>query len=233
MAGSAALTKTEAKGIQVKLDAALGTVVLNDIMAEISPRGDVLVFTDSGVETKPAADETGAPDTENNPISIGNDFNSVAVYGAKLEVTPDGGLSVSTKGIVKIRPASEALIGTAADDGWVYAGISPDTNKPMYVMPEDAGAKMTWDQAMKTIKSLRKQGKTDVRLPSEGELEQMFNNKAKIGGFNETGVYPSSYYKSSTPTHDVRYDVVVENFKRGFKTYGLKELGSSVRLVRS
>jgi hypothetical protein len=34
------------------------------------------------------------------------------------------------------------------EDGIIYAGISPDTGKPLYALPADASLSMKWKQAM-------------------------------------------------------------------------------------
>jgi len=44
--------------------------------------------------------------------------------------------------------ATEPEIGDRMADGTIYAGTSPDTNKPMYVTPEDVPLTMEWKQAM-------------------------------------------------------------------------------------
>ena len=41
----------------------------------------------------------------------------------------------------------EPKIGDKMPDGTVLAGISPDTNKPMYATPADASSTMTFNQA--------------------------------------------------------------------------------------
>src|SRR5947208_742399 len=41
-----------------------------------------------------------------------------------------------------------AVIGASIPDGTIYAGISPDSQKPMYAAPADAKLTMKWKQAM-------------------------------------------------------------------------------------
>ncbi len=72
-------------------------------------------------------------------------------------------------------------IGDRAADGWVCAGQSA-TGRPFFAAPEDSGV-MKPEKAKKVIASLRKKGCPGARLPSHGELKQMFNYDALIGGF--------------------------------------------------
>jgi hypothetical protein len=90
-------------------------------------------------------------------------------------------------------------IGDKAADGWIYAGISPDTGKPMYAAPEDAGV-MSLKDGFKAAKALQQQGKAEARVPSIEELKQLFNNRAAIGGFQKKapGAAQSTYTYRST-----------------------------------
>lgn len=93
-----------------------------------------------------------------------------------------------------------ALVGDRMEDGTVFGGISPDTNKPMYVRPADESLTMKWMQAMYYAARFEGHGKPvgTFRVPTESELNVLFQNRAKIGGFNKTGSYPASWYWSST-----------------------------------
>ncbi|MBU6474704.1 MAG: DUF1566 domain-containing protein [Alphaproteobacteria bacterium] len=125
-------------------------------------------------------------------------------------------------------------IGAAAEDGWIYAGISPDTRKPMYAAPADAGV-MTLDDAMLETKKLQAQGKADARIPSKGELKKMFNARAKIAGFDETGRVQEGWYFSSSPHRNYLADayIKVRRFSDGKSDFGYRGDRLSVRLVRS
>ncbi len=186
---------------------------LQGIDVKIAPAGDVTLYTHNGVETK-RPDVTAENTTD---ISISKDFNSVAAYGAKVEIAEDESLVVTTNGATRIRPVgtsdaddaaairaakmaekkkTQLEIGDVADDGWIYAGISPKTHKPMWVAPVDAGV-MLFGDAKKEAQELCAEGKKDARLPSNTELYQLFNVAAKVGGFNQemsgtAGVYWTS-----------------------------------------
>jgi hypothetical protein len=73
--------------------------------------------------------------------------------------------------------------GDRVSDGSIYAGMSPETNGPMYVMPNDVSLGQTWHQAMRYAQQLDAHGHKDWRLPTANELLILFRAKAAIGGF--------------------------------------------------
>ena len=88
------------------------------------------------------------------------------------------------------------------------------------VMTEDLGD-MNWDEAKKACKNLG----DGWRLPTKDELNLLYENKEKIGGF------ASSYYWSST--EDNATGAFIFYFGNG-DTYGsLKTITYSVRAVRA
>lgn len=122
-------------------------------------------------------------------------------------------------------------VGDTMKDGTVYGGISPDTNRPMYVRPCDESLTMRWHDAMNYAAGFEGHGRPagTFRVPSEGELALLFQNRAKIGGFIETGDRPKGCYWSSKPgdNHTAR-DL---NFKDGYPTNNTRFDNSAVRLV--
>lgn len=128
---------------------------------------------------------------------------------------------------------AEPQVGDRMEDGTVFGGISPDTNKPMYVRPADEPLTMKWKQAMDYAARFEGHGKPvgTFRVPTEGELNVLFQNRAKIGGFNETGSYPAGWYWSST---QIGNDIARgQRFSDGRRNWHGKYGHSSVRLVRS
>jgi hypothetical protein len=89
-------------------------------------------------------------------------------------------------------------IGTVMPDGTVYAGISPDTGRPMYAAPKDAPLTMTFGQAANYAANLDAHGRKDWRVPSKAELNVLSQNRAAIGGFDTTGSVPAGRYWSSS-----------------------------------
>jgi hypothetical protein len=126
----------------------------------------------------------------------------------------------------------EPQVGDMMEDGTVLGGISPDTNKPMYVRPADEPLTMKWKAAMDYAARFEGHGKPagTFRVPTDGELNVLFQNRAKIGGFNETGSDPAGWYWSSTQYDGTARD---QRFSDGGRGWDFKDLPSSVRLVRS
>ena len=96
---------------------------------------------------------------------------------------------------------AEMKIGDKMPDGTVFAGISPDTGKPMYAAPADAPLTMKFNQATVYAAKLDTHGHKDWRVPTKAELNVLFNNRAAVGGFNVTGSNPASWYWSASPNY--------------------------------
>jgi hypothetical protein len=93
---------------------------------------------------------------------------------------------------------ADLRIGAIMTDGTIYAGISPDTNKPMYATPVDARQTMTFNEAQKYVARLNAHSHKDWRLPTKAELNVLFNNRAAVGGFNEANHFPASWHWSGS-----------------------------------
>ena len=134
----------------------------------------------------------------------------------------------------KVRPNTTPLPGDEMPDGSVYAGVSPNTGKPMYAMPVNAPLTMTFNKAVNYAKRLNQEkylGHDDWRLPSKTELNVLFNNRAAIGGFNVSGSDPAGWYWSST--QGLLWGAWAQRFSDdGFQLYNFKVGHSSVRCVR-
>jgi uncharacterized protein DUF1566 len=141
-----------------------------------------------------------------------------AIAAATLEA---GGLNMAS---------ATPKIGDKMYDGTIYAGVSPDTGKPMYATPADARLAMTSGEAKKYAAKLRAHGHRDWRLPTQGELGTLFNNCAAIGGFDASGLYPAGWYWSSSLIG--RWHAWAQRFSDGYQNYGNKVSHTSVRCVR-
>ena len=105
-----------------------------------------------------------------------------------------------TKPDVAPTPAAPA-IGDKMPDGTIYAGVSPDTGKPMYTAPIDSFRTYMFNDALAYAQTRNKWkvlGHDDWRVPTRAELNVLFNNRAAIGGFNESASPPSRFYWSSS-----------------------------------
>ncbi len=127
----------------------------------------------------------------------------------------------------------EMKIGDEMEDGTIYAGISPDTHKPMYATPKDAPGGYDFHQAAKYAKNLDAHGHKDWRAPTKGELNVLWENRDKgklKGTFNETGSYPAGWYWSSSQVGSL--DAWGQRFSDGYQYIGIKGSDSSLRCVR-
>ena len=185
-------------------------------------------------------------------ISLGSEVDAMVRYGGgtTVELNADGNVIVKTKGNavvytngdVKVLPVAnddgqsdtlaspELKIGDRMPDGTVYAGVSPDTNKPMYATPTDAPQTLKWKHVMEFAAKLDAHGHQDWRVPTKNELSLLLSNRAAIGGFDESGSGPAGWYWSSsqdslTSACDQLFSVAVQD-----DYYEL--IGSSLRCVR-
>jgi hypothetical protein len=162
MTEAAASAKTELKDAQfsVSKETGLVTATIGDAKVEVSADGKkVTASAKDGVEIKAVTAAVAAE--EGTKISLSKDFNALVLNGVTIEQAADGHLVITAPGgtvITKPAPANDTAIKTAKDaleigdkmaDGTIYAGISPDTNKPMYAAPADAPMSMDFNAAAK------------------------------------------------------------------------------------
>jgi hypothetical protein len=207
--------KTEVKDVEVKVGKNLSTATINGTKVEISPDGNVVVFTNEGVQTKPAVTATVAAVTEDKQISIGKDFNMVAMYGATIELAADGSLIVSTNGKITVKPApvndtsvAALMAGSKMADGSVFAGLTADGKQQIFAMPSDLDVTMTFNGAVNEVHRLNREkflGHNDWQIPAlenvcvlqknqnEGALKGTFTAAASSG-------HSHDWYWSSTKT---------------------------------
>lgn len=144
---------------------------------------------------------------------------------------PDGtvyaGLSIDSG-----KPQFVPEAGGRMSDGTVYAGISPESNQALYTTPEDAAVPLSWSKAARYCKSLSAFGHRDWRVPTLGELAVLYNNRADIGGFNETGFIQNApgYYWSSQQVGDGF--AWGQRFNDGYHDDFSKDRNSLLRCVR-
>jgi hypothetical protein len=125
------------------------------------------------------------------------------------------------------------MVGDKMLDGTIYAGNSPGGGKPMYTMPADAHVTMTFNEAAAYAKKLNGEkylGHDNWRIPTKDELQVLFNNRAALGGFNESGSAPAGWYWSATPGHP--WGAWCQRFSDGQQFNINKDSHSSVRCVR-
>jgi hypothetical protein len=163
---------------------------------------------------------------------------TVNANGVSVEMHIDGSVLVYSNGPVKVLPLANDYSTTASTapkpgdkmpDGTIYAGVSPDTNKPMYATPADAPLTMTFNEAQEYAAKLYAHGHKDWRVPTKAELNVLFNSRAKIGGFDLTGSDRAGWYCSIAPRSGRRWSKL---FKDGYQNYDSENHPTSLRCVR-
>lgn len=130
------------------------------------------------------------------------------------------------------KPLFVAAAGRRMPDGTLYAGISPESDKAFYVTPQDAPAAYSWLGAQKYCRRLSVFGHRDWQVPTLGELAVLFTNRMDIGSFNETGYVNNApgYYWSSAQVGDA--SAWGQRFNDGYHEDLSKTQQSLVRCVR-
>jgi len=132
--------------------------------------------------------------------------------------------------------AEDIKIGTPMPDGSVYAGVSPDTGRDMYAMPKDASFKRGFNKASEyqaAVNARNELGYNDWRLPSNTEMKAIFNNISAIGGFDNSGAYPSGWYWTSTKGYNMGEFVKIVRASDGKENEQQEKMRDlSVRLIR-
>jgi len=132
----------------------------------------------------------------------------------------------------KAAPANNDLshkIGDEMADGTIYAGISPDTMKPIYARPKDEPGTYNPRDATRRAKTIG----GGFYVPTKNELNVLYKNRHKgklRGTFNETGSNPAGWYWSSTPLI-LGDDAGTQRFSDGSRS-SFRYYDSSLRLVR-
>lgn len=173
-------------------------------------------------------------------LDYGEDSLLVRGDGIDLELKDgqlfirNGTVTLSGGGRLIDRPSpGDIKIGMRMDDGTVYAGISPDTGKPMYATPKDAPLTYTFREAVQYAADLAAHGHRDWRLPDKGELNALFQNYWMIGAFNTTGSVPGEWYWSSLPTAGHSDFAWAQRFSNGYQdNFRDKRTHASLRCVR-
>jgi hypothetical protein len=130
-------------------------------------------------------------------------------------------------------------VGERMRDGTIFAGISPDTGKAIYTTGSDAIHTHDWFEAKayceaseKSPDAVNSSGHKEWRVPTKGELNVLFQNRAAIGGFNESGSYPAGWYWSSSHYDDPYGNAWAQRFSDGLQLYNYDNGASYLRCVR-
>jgi hypothetical protein len=136
----------------------------------------------------------------------------------------------SVPGISLSASAEAPKVGAAMPDRSIYAGVSPDTGKPIYATPKDAPLTCTFNESADYASKLDAHGHKDWRVPTKDELNVLFENRAAIGRFDTTGSYPAGWYCSSSRLNDIRS--WRQRFSSGSPCHFSSDMLGSLRCVR-
>ncbi len=136
----------------------------------------------------------------------------------------------------KLRPLERAKIGLTVDpntplpgeampDGTVYAGVSPSTDRPLYVMPSDLYGEHAWAKAIEIARNQSFGGYKNWRLPTKEELKLLFVNRIAIRGFT------TAAYWSATENHGGTAWYL--GFQSEMLTYTTQRNAHAIRCVHS
>ena len=124
-------------------------------------------------------------------------------------------------------------IGDRMPDGSVFAGCTADGAR-LFAMPENASALLDFNQAAAYAQKLSQNsalGHDDWRVPTAEELDVLFNNRAKIGGLEQTDQkFPLCFWSGSAYGDDT---YALQYFHDGSKVGASPPRRESVRAVRS
>jgi hypothetical protein len=120
-------------------------------------------------------------------------------------------------------------IGTVMPDGTIYAGISPDTGRPMFTTPKDAPLTMTVGQAAMYAKDLDAHSHRDWRVPTKVELNVLFQNRAAINDPKEGRHSERGWYWSSSRCFSTAW---AQRFSDGIQYDNTRDVRSALRCVR-
>jgi len=209
---------------EISLGDSFGEVAVkaNGIRIELHADGSVDAYTAGAVKVHPAANDTTTGKKTAREIP--------------LRPVPQNGTDLKMHGFAC--GSFGGQVGDEMEDGTIYAGVSPDTGRPLYATPRDEPLTVTFKEAAIQAGALsmtktRRCGHHDWRVPSKGELNVLWENRTKgklAGTFDETGSYPAGWYWSSSPGYDGFG--WAQRFSDGNLFEAYKNNASSLRCVR-
>lgn len=182
------------------------------------------------------------------PVRLGLAELDEAIYRPTVEsVDGNGVIDLSAVTKMECAPANDVVqlassapekgtdikpkvVGDVMPDGTIYAGISPETNQPMYAAAKDAPIAMAFNEAVEYARELQVGGKKDFRLPTREELKVLFSNREKGAlkdSFNKNG----GLYWSRTAYGG---EIYAQYFRDAGASYAFKkDTEANVRCIRS
>lgn len=143
-----------------------------------------------------------------------------------------------SSGIDLMTESGSCEIGDVLYGGWVVAGKSPENGLVFSVSPSPSENLemhthgLTWVEADQYASSLNRAYKDEIRLPSIGELNAIFNNLIVTGMNDKLKLrMDGSAYWSSTSYINLHYHAYIFN-KAATSDFGYQENNHHFRCIR-
>ncbi len=179
--------------VRVTVGVDASTVVFDGARIEISADGQqVTAYTNGGVDAQASKRAAGGKDGVR--LHVSKDFRTVLLNGVTIKRAGGNDLVIVAAGAVVVKPeigrSGILEVGARMEDGTIYAGMSPDTKRRMFVTSEDVAIAVAWPEARLRAAALVAHGRNDWTLPSEKELGVLYVHREKgalKGTFNAAG----------------------------------------------
>jgi TolB-like protein len=156
---------------------------------------------------------------------------SVAKFGESFNISIRG-INVETGATIFSRTDKatnfnvipDILSNLAKEEEFILPQV--ECNGILYVCPVDLPDTYAWKIAKNACENYTGFGHNDWYLPTEKELDALYRNKNKIGGFN------SSAYWSSISEENNPVNALTQNFSNGIVDFCVKSAPKHVRCVR-
>ncbi len=166
---TAATATAAGDGAAVSISENFNTVVLKGVSVGQAEDGHLVISADGHkVYNKPAA-----------PAPLNEAALAAAVEAATPAATAEAPAAEKAAVSEEDNILNALTIGSPAEDGWFYVGRSVEDGKPLYVAPAHSGC-MDFRDAEEAADKLKTAGKDNCRIPTIGELTQIFNNVQKL-----------------------------------------------------
>jgi hypothetical protein len=204
------------------------TVKVNGATIEVHADGSIDAFPATAVRSHPAANDAGEAATPSSGSSA--DQRSGHLKPPPKTEPETGDAMADETGDTRVLPEITFKLGEMLPDGTIFAGYFQ--RDPIYTTPKDAPGTYTFNEAATYAQKLKAGGHKDWRVPTPDEQRTMlFNNRAAIGGFDESGSTRSGWYLSTVPTSfGVRK--IARRFSDGETYQSDKDKALSLRCVR-
>ena len=115
-------------------------------------------------------------------------------------------------------------------DGSLYAGVSPDTGKPIYATPKDAPMHGNFNQAADYAANLDAHSHQDWRVPTKAELNVLFGTAPRSAASTRRVRVP--LVGTGRPRARNLYGAWAQRFSDGRQNANFRNRASSLRCVR-